>query len=149
MGTNAERLLHNLSTLATFLRGKTRIHSDHAMSSVCSFGTENVEECAPTSVQNALRQVVVLDHVRDRQVFNDNSLIPFRVGFRRFEMVISALSMDLEMGFRRIPGGLAASMTAFLASAYLALLASEGSLRRAIEARIFNRVALTIRQERL
>ncbi len=67
--------------------------------------------------------------------------------FGRFEMEITALTRDLEMRLRCIPGSLAASMTAFLASAQLALLASQGLLRGAIVARVFYGVALTIRQK--
>ena len=64
-------------------------------------------------------------------------------------MEITALTRDLEMRLRRAPGSLAAAMTAFLASAQLALLASQGFLRGAIEARILNCVALTIGEKGL
>ena len=55
----------------------------------------------------------------------------------------------LRAALRRATSSLAAAMTAFLASAQLALLASQGFLRGAIEARVLNGVTLTIRQEGL
>ena len=149
MGSYRQRFLHDLATLVTFLAGEARVHSYHLVTSSCSLLFKDVEECAPTSVHDALRHMMVLDHVGDLKVFNCNTLIAFSIGFRRLEMVITPLPRNLEMGLRRATSSLAASMTAFLASAQLALLASQGSLRGAIETRVLNGVALTIRQKGL
>jgi hypothetical protein len=52
------------------------------------------------------------------------------------------------MGLCRITGGLTTAFTALLASPQLTLLASQGFLRGAIEARVSNSVTLTVSQER-
>ena len=69
--------------------------------------------------------------------------------FGRLILEIPALTSDLEMRLRRTPGSFTASMTALLASAQRSLLASQGFLRAAIEARVLNGMALTIRQKGL
>ena len=144
MRTNAQRLLNDLATLVTFLARETRVHSNHLMTSSCSLLFKDVKECTPTSVHDGLSKVMVLDHVADKQVFYRDMVMGLGIRLRYFEMEITPLPSDLEMSLRGIPGRLAASMTAFLASAQLALLASQGFLRGAIVARVLNRVALTI-----
>ena len=114
-----------------------------------SLVTEDGEKCAPTGVHDAFSEMVIFHHVRDVKVFNGNQLIAFGVRFRCLEMVIAALPLDLQVRLRHGLCGFTASMRAFLPSTQLALFASQGSLRGAIEAGIVNRVALTIRQERL
>ena len=114
-----------------------------------SLVTEDVEECAPTGVHDALREMVIFHHVRHLKVFNCNQLIALGVRFRGLEMVIAALPVDLQVRLRHVLRGFPASMAASLASAQLALLASQGSLRGTIEARVLNRVALTIREKGL
>ena len=96
MGTHRERFLDDLATLVTFLTGEARIDSSHAMPGSFSLVTEDVEECAPTGVHDALRDMMVLDHVRDLKVFNCNQLIALGVRFRRLEMVITALAFILR-----------------------------------------------------
>ena len=149
MGTNAQTLLDDLTTFEALLRCEARVHSYHCVPSSLSLCTQDVEECAPTSVHDALCQGMVLCHVENVKLLNSNHLVLLGVLFCRFEMEITALTRDLEMSLRCIPGSLAASMTAFLASAQLALLASQGFLRGAIVARVFYYVALTIRQKGL
>src|SRR4051812_26944119 len=99
MRTNAERLLYDLSALRALLGSEARVHSYHAMSSIFSFGTENFEECPPTGVHDAFRQMMVFDHIGNLKVFYDNALVPFSIRLRGLEMVISPLTIDLEMGF--------------------------------------------------
>ena len=144
MGTDRQRLLHDLSTFVAFLRGKARIDSSHTMPGSFSLVTEDVEKCAPTGVHDALREMVIFHHVRDLKVFNDNELIALGIRFRGLEMVIAALPVDLHMRLGHVLCGLAFAVGAFLAPTQLALFASQGSLRGAIEAGIVNRVALTV-----
>src|SRR5438034_8331006 len=132
MGTYRQTLLDDLPTLVTFLTGEARVHSYHCVPSSLSLFTQDVEEGAPTGVHDALCQGMVLCHVENVKLLNSNHLVLLGVLFCRFEMEITALTRDLEMRLRCIPGSLAASMTAFLASAQLALLASQGLLRGAI-----------------
>ena len=50
MRTNAQTLLNDLTALVTFLGSEARVDSYHTMSSVLSFGSEDVEKRAPTGV---------------------------------------------------------------------------------------------------
>jgi hypothetical protein len=148
MGSYRQTLLDDLTTLVTFLAREARVHSNHLMTSSCSLLFKDVEECAPTGVQDALSQAMVLDHVENLKLLNSNHLVLLAVLLGRFEMEITAPARNLEMGLRRATSSLAPSMTAFLASAQLTLLASQGFLRAAIVARVLNRVALTIGEKR-
>ena len=100
MSTYRQRLLHDLSTFVTVLRGEARIDSSHTMPGSFSLVTEDVEKCAPTGVHDALREMVIFHHVRDLKVFNDNELIALGIRFRGLEMVIAALATFLAT-FRR------------------------------------------------
>ena len=147
MGSYRQTLLDDLATLVAFLAGEARIDSSHPMPGSFSLVTEDVEKCAPTGVHDALREMVIFHHVRDLKVFNGNQLIALGVRFRGLEMVIAALPVDLQVRLRHVLRGFPASMAAFLASAQLALLASQGSLRATIEARVLNGMTLTISEE--
>ena len=149
MRTHRKRFLHDLATVVTFLRCEARIDSSHTMPSSCSLVTEDVEECAPTGVHDALREMVIFHHVRHLKVFNCNQLIALGVRFRGLEMVIAALPVDLQVRLRHVLRGFPAAMTTLLASAQLALFASQGSLRGTIEARVLNGMTLTIREKGL
>ena len=98
---------------------------------------------------HALSQGMVLYHVEHLKLLNGDYLVLFGVLFGRLVLKITALTRDLEMGLSRATSSFPAAMTALLTPAQLTLLASQGSLRGAIEARVLNRVALTIRQEGL
>jgi hypothetical protein len=147
--TYTQGLLNKFPTVATCLCRETRIDSYHPMTSSCSLFFEDVEERAPTSVHDALGEMVIFDHVRDSQVFNGDALIGLCIVFGRLEMMVAALSVNLEMGLCRTSGGLTASMGVFLTPAHHTLLASQSTLRRAIETRVLNRMTLAIRKERL
>ncbi len=133
MGTYRQTFLYNCSTLVTLLAGETRIHSYHLVSGTCSLGSENSEELLPTGVHDGFRKMMVFDHVADSQVFHDNVVIALGIGPGGLEMVISALAIDLQMRLGHILGGLTSTVTAFLAPGQLALLASQGLVRAAIE----------------
>ena len=149
MGSNGQTLLYDLSTLVTFLAREARVHLDDLMSGTCSLGFKNIEERAPTGVQDALRKSMVLDHVENTQFLNSDHPIVCCILLRDLIVKVTALTGDLEMRLRRATGGLTVAFTSFLAAAQHALFASQSFLRPAIEARIVNGIALTIGQERL
>ena len=124
MRTNAQTLLNDLTALVTFLGSEARVDSYHTMSSVLSFGSEDVEKRAPTCVHDTFSKVVVFHHVGDLKVLNDNPLIAFCVRFGCLKMVITALPIDLQMGLGNVLSRLTASVTALLTSTQLALFAS-------------------------
>lgn len=144
MGTYRQALLYNLPTLVTLLTGETRVHANNLMTSSCGLILKDVEECAPRGVENALGHMMIFHHVGDLKVFHSNEVILFSISLRSLELVISALSVDLQVCLGDVTGGFTASVTAFLTPAQLALLAPECLVRRAIETRVFNRVALAI-----
>ena len=149
MGSYRQTLLDDLTTLVTFLACEARVHSNHLMTSSCSLLFKDVEECAPTGIHDAFSEGMVLYHVENLKLLNSNHLVLPGVLFCRFEMEITALPRNLEMGLRRATSSLATSMTALLASAHRSLLASQGFLRGAIVARVLDGMALAIRQEGL
>ena len=149
MRTNTQTLLDEFATLAALLRGEVRIHSNHLMSSVFSFGFKDVEKGTPRGIHDGFRKMMVLDHIRDVKVLNGDMMVLLGVVFRRLKVEITALTANLQVSFRRITSGLAASVTAFLASAHLTLFAPQSALRRPIKARVVYRVAITISQEGL
>ncbi len=149
MGSDRQTLLDDLATFVTFLAREARVHSYHLMTSSCSLLFKDVEECAPTGVHDALRQGMFLYHVEHLKLLNSNHLVLFGVRFGRLILEIPPLTGDLEMRLGGTPGSFTAAMTALLASAQLTLLASQGFLRVAIEARVLHRVALTIGEKGL
>ena len=149
MGTHGERFLHDLTAFEALLRGEARVHSYHCVPSSCSLFTQDVEECAPAGVQNAFSEGMILHHVEHLKLLNGNHLVLFSVLFGRLILKITALTRDLEMGLSRATSSFTAAMTALLTPAQLTLLASQGALRGAIEARVLHRVALTIGEKGL
>jgi hypothetical protein len=147
MGADRQTFLYDLPTLVTFLTGETGVHSNHLMSSVCSFGLKNIEKRAPTGVENGFGKMRVLDQIEDTHILNHDMLIGLGIVLGNFEMMVAALPSDLQMRFSHIMSGFAASMTAFLPSAKGTLLASECLLRRAIETRIRNGVPFRVSKE--
>src|SRR5205823_3326861 len=75
-------------------------------------------------------------------------LIMLSILLSRLIVEVPALTGNLEMGLCRTPCRLAAAMTAFLAPAQLALLASQRLLGAPIETRVLNRAPLTVSEER-
>ncbi len=149
MSTDTERLLHDLSAPVAQLRGITGVHSDHTMTSSFSLISEDIEECAPTGIHDALCKGTVLHHVENLQLLYRNRMILLCVLLGRLVMEVTTLPFDLEMGLRRAARCFAVSFRAFLATGYHALFASQGFLRGAIEARVLNGMPLAIGQEGL
>lgn len=149
MGSYRQTLLNDFPTLVTLLAGETRVHSYDLMPSTCSLCTENIEKRAPTGVHDGFREMVIFDHMTDSQVFYHNALIAFGIRLGCLEMVISPLSIDLEMRLCYVRSRLTAAMTAFPASAQLALFPSQGALALAIIARIVNCLPFRVGQEGL
>ncbi len=147
MGTDREAFLHDLPTLVTLLTSEARVHSNNLMSSTCSLGSEDVEERAPTGVENGLRQMMVLDQVEDTHILNHNMMIGFGILPGSLEMVIAALPIDLQMRFSNIASGDASSMAFLLAPGQLALFAAKRSLARAIETRVLDGIAFRVGKE--
>ncbi len=129
MGAHRQRLLDNLPTLVALLRGEARIDSHDLMTSSCGLILKDVEECTPRGVENALRHMMIFHHVGDLKVFHGYVVILFHIPFRRLEMVISALPLDLQVRLRDVTGSETAPVTALFAPAHLALFAPEGLLR--------------------
>ena len=148
MSTYRQTLLHDLTVCVAFLRGETGVHSNNCVPSSLSLFTQNVEECAPTSVQDALCQAMILDHVENAQLLHRDHPVLVGIAFGGLILEVTALTGNLEMRLCRTTSSLAASVRTFLAAAYLALFAPERLLRGAVIAWVLNGVALTIRQER-
>ena len=148
MGSHRQRLVDHLPTRVALLRSEAWIDSNDLMTSSCSLLLKDVEECTPRGVENALRQMMIFHHVGDLKVFHGYVVILVHIAFRRLEMVISALPLDLQVRLRDVTGSQTAPVTALFAPTHLALFAPEGLLRGAIETRIRDDVAFAVSQER-
>ena len=149
MGSYRQTLLYDLATVVALLRGEARIDSYHPMTSSCSLFFKDVEECAPTSVHDALCQGMILDHVENTQFLNSDDMIAFSVVFSRLIVKVTTLTGDLEMRLCSTFCGFASAVRTFLAAAYLALLAPQGSGARAIEARVLKSTAFAVSEKGL
>jgi hypothetical protein len=149
MGTHRKPFLHDLTTVVTLLCGKVGVHSNHLMSSTCSIGTENVEERAPTGVENGFCKMMVLNHVEDMHILNDDPSIAKRILLGDLEMVIATSPLDLQVRLGDTPGGLPSPVTADLTPGQLALFASQGLVRGAIEPWVRNGMPFAIGKKHL
>src|SRR6266566_3951682 len=147
MSTYRQTLLHNLTACVAVLRGEARIDSDHSVTSSSSLLFKDLEKCAPTGVKDALCQGMIVDHVEKTQVLNRNDLIAFCIRRCRLKVEVTALPLDLEMGLRCTASSLALSVTALCTPGQLALLAPQGFLRGAIEARVLYCVAFAVSEK--
>jgi hypothetical protein len=148
MRTHAQGLLNERPAVAACLCGEARIDSDHLMSSTCSLGFKESEKCAPTGVHDGFREMMVLDHMTDSQVFDTDTMIVLAILPGYLKVEVTTLASNLEMGFRGVLSRLAAAVTAYLTTGKRTLLASERLGRRAIVARVLNRLAKGVREER-
>ena len=114
MRPHTERLVDQFPTVAAGLSGEARIDSDHSMSSIFSFGFKDVEERAPGGVQDGFGQMMIFHHRINIEVLNGDLLILLAVRFGYFEVEITALPLDLQMGMRRTPCCLLAPLRAGL-----------------------------------
>jgi hypothetical protein len=144
MGPYRESLLHDLPTVVTFLRREAWVDSSHLMTSSCSLIFKDSEELSPTGIENGFAEMMVFGHIEDIQVLNGNHAIRLGVLLGNLEMEIPSLTANLEMGLGYIASSLAASRTALLAPAQLALLASQAFLRSAIIAGVSDSLALRV-----
>ena len=142
-----QRLLDNLTTPETLLRGVAGVHSNDLMPSTLSLGSEDVEERAPGSVRDRFRQMMVLDHAIDVEILNSNMMILLSVLLGDFEMKVSTLTSNLEMGLSSTLASLATAFATLFTSGYCALLAPEGGLALTVVAWISNGVAFRVSQE--
>jgi len=91
---------------------------------------EDVEKRAPTSIMNALGEVMVLHHTRDSQGFYADAAIPLGIALGDLEVEVAALAANFEMLAGNFAVGLASAMTPFCAAADRALRVSEALLPR-------------------
>src|SRR6202165_226829 len=149
MSTYRQTLFHDLTALVAFLRGEARIDSYHLMTSSFSLLFKDIEKCAPTGIQDALCQGMILHHVENTQFLNSDDLIAFCIRLCRLRVKITALPLALEMGLRRAASSLAPSVTALFTPgnwASLALKVFRGGRR---EAGVPSRLALAVRKKGL
>ena len=124
MGTHRQRFLNQLAALGAFLRRQARIDSDHLTASTCSLATQDSQKRAPRGIKNALCQSTARQP-SDIQVFDHDRLVRIDVLLRGLEVEVAALAT-------------------LLASAQAALLAAQGRLAGPKEARVVNRLPITI-----
>ena len=147
MGSDAQTLGRQLSTIAIALRGVSGINPADFTPSTFSLGVKNVQEIRPPRVQNACTQAPVACHTSDVQMFHHNDGIAQRVVMRDLEVEVPSLATNLQVRLCNAACCFLASIAPFLPSAQRSLLAPTGPLRCAEEARMGNGSAGTVDQE--
>src|SRR6185312_10846974 len=88
MRPHAQTFLDVLPTPATLLRRKARRNPYHHMTGSFSLIREDSEKCAPTGVVNTLREMMVLHHPGDIQVFDTETAILLGIVLGGLEMEV-------------------------------------------------------------
>jgi hypothetical protein len=140
MRPNGQGFLNDLATLMALLGGEAWVNSDHLMTSVCSFDFKDNEKGSPRSVDDARCQMMVLDHVGDLQVLNTDVLIGSSIALSYLKMEVASLTANLEMGFCHTANRFPAAFAPLLATAFDMFFTTQGSLRKAIDTRVLNRI---------
>ncbi len=125
MRTHTEGLLNEFPAVTACLCREAGIHSDDLMPSTFSLGREDIEELTPTCIMDTFREMMVLHHIGDLKVFYSDALIAFSIVFGHFEMMVSPLTGNLEMGLCCETRGLPSTFAALLAATHLTLFASK------------------------
>ena len=89
--TDRQAFLDNLATLVTLLRGETRIDSYHVMTSSCSLVLQDIEKHSPGDIANGFGKVMVLDHMVDTQLLDNNQMIAFSYRLGRLEVRVGTI----------------------------------------------------------
>src|SRR5215216_1715684 len=82
---------HKLPTGITRSRCIGGIDEHHFTASVCSFACEVRSEQAPSGIENAFGQMVILDHVADTESFNRHMIVGGKQPMTQLEEKIPAL----------------------------------------------------------
>jgi hypothetical protein len=87
----------SMAASRAILRRVRRIHFDHRSPSLFRFEDHDHYELAPARVTDALRQMMVLDHSLDVQIFDFDALVLIDQLLRFFEVKIAPLSFHLQV----------------------------------------------------
>jgi len=114
-------MFKNSSATRASFRGIGRIdRHDHAPS-LYRFGCESLTEIAPTTIQNALRQMLVANHILNLQIFNGNHIIGLHQTMRQFVQEVAPLVLCVDVKPLQLQDRFAAILAALLAPSYASL----------------------------
>src|SRR5215211_3177475 len=116
-----ERLLDDFATVRAPLRREVRRYLVHPAASTLGLAVEYRDEVGPACVRDGLREVVVVDHTTDVEVFDRNNGVAINVGPRRL-----------------------VSLRTLLTAREPALCPSEILLRSPVAARVLDRLAFGV-----
>src|SRR5215211_5317213 len=139
-----ERLLDDFATVRAPLRREVRRYLVHPAASTLGLAVEYRDEVGPACVRDGLREVVVVDHTTDVEVFDRNNGVAINVRPRRLVRMVLALASDLEMPFGDMLCSLLASLRTLLTARELAQCPSELLLRSPVAARVLDRLAFGV-----
>ena len=86
---------------------------DDPATGACCLVRQDDEERAPPRVTDALRQMMVLDHSTDVQIFHFDALVLIYQLYCLFEMKISSLPLHLQMLLPQPPHRLLSPFASF------------------------------------
>src|SRR5215207_652282 len=116
----------------------------HPNSSTLSLEIEHVDEARPPCIGDRSREVMVLDHAANVEVFNRNDGVAVNVALCRLVSMVLALAGDLEVTLRNLACHLLAPLRALLTPRHLALCSPELLLGVAIAARVLDHLAFGV-----
>jgi hypothetical protein len=95
-----------LSTATTVLTGVARTDFDHVFCGACSLLFQNTEELPPSDIGNRSGEVMVLEHARDVEVLDIESVELTDKSMNHLVMKVQASALNSLMGFRQQDFGL-------------------------------------------
>jgi len=125
MDTNTQVFFDNATTTGARLTGIVRINCYYLTASFFRFVVEHVQQLAPSSIQNALGQIVISGHAGDIQIFDGDEGISIDELMTKLVREIAALVGSVLVGFGNLPAGIVPTPRAFLASCHTPLLLTQ------------------------
>jgi hypothetical protein len=148
MCSDRQRFWMKLATLKALLCRVTRTYSDHLTTSTLSLVCQYTQKRAPRGIQNAFCQPTPCQST-DIQILDNDRLIAVRVSFGSLEMKVAALALDFQVCLRRTARHLSTAVATLHTRTQAALFAAQARLTGCCEARVLDRLPITIGKEHL
>lgn len=138
----------DLSTAVACFRCIGRSDEHDLTASICSFACEMCSEQPPACIENALGQMVILNHVLDTEIFNSYVVVASKQSMTQLVEKIPALIGNAFMLPLQHGDSLAPIRPAFLASGHTALGDAQPFLGSTVPGRMFHMLTITGGDER-
>jgi hypothetical protein len=138
MDTVRQSLRHDFITTGAFLTGVVRFNFRELLTGTCSLALQFQSKVTPSRVRDALSEVMVLQHIRDCQIFNGNLIASFKDTMGRFELKVFSVVRYLFMAACDNVPLFLSTIAAYLSSGQYALMFAEFLFRLTIVTWVIN-----------